>query len=171
MAYAVDSNGFIQANNQYYGMDFCPAYWDWLLTNYHAGLVISIDRVYSEIQAHQDSLANWVSGPASGLFLPSADAATIACYQQVLTWVQQRRTPEGQQFYKNAVLNNFFGGGADPYLIAYAMAHNHTVVTLESSDQQRRNKVLIPVVCGGLGVPCITLFDMLRIEQAKFVLE
>ena len=170
MAYAVDSNGFIQAQNQYYGMDFCPAYWDWLLANHQTGLVVSIDRVYAEIQDQQDDLALWASGPARSLFLPSTDAVTAARLSLVFTWVQARRTAEGERFYGHAAQNTFFGGGADPYLIAYAMAHNHTVVTCEANDPARKNKVLIPVVCHGLNVPCITLFDMLRNEQAKFVL-
>ena len=170
MAYAVDSNGFIQAKNQYYGMDFCPAYWDWLLANHQAGLVISIDRVYAEIQAQQDDLARWTSGPARRLFLPSSDVATMICLPQVFTWVQARQTDRGEQFYGNAAQSAFLGHGADPYLIAYATAHNHTVVTCEGNDPARRNKVLIPVVCDGLNVPCITLFDMLRNEQANFVL-
>ena len=170
MAYAVDSNGFIQAQNQYYGMDFCPAYWDWLLSNHQTGLVISIDRVYAEIQAQQDDLALWASGPARSLFLPSTDAVTATCLPQVFAWVQARPTAEGEQFYGRAAQDAFFGGGADPYLIAYAMAHNHTVVTCEGDNPARRNKVLIPVVCRGLNVPYITLFDMLRNEQAKFVL-
>ncbi|WP_081763821.1 MULTISPECIES: DUF4411 family protein [Nitrincola] len=28
MKYLLDSNTYIQAKNQYYGMDFCPGYWD-----------------------------------------------------------------------------------------------------------------------------------------------
>mgnify|MGYP006298525777 CR=1 FL=1 len=31
MAYLLDANVFIEAKNRYYGMDFCPAFWDWLL--------------------------------------------------------------------------------------------------------------------------------------------
>jgi hypothetical protein len=31
MAYLLDANVFIQAKNLHYGMDFCPAFWDWLL--------------------------------------------------------------------------------------------------------------------------------------------
>ena len=31
MAYLLDANVFIQAKNLHYGMDFCPAFWDWLI--------------------------------------------------------------------------------------------------------------------------------------------
>ena len=171
MAYIVDSNGFIQADNLYYGRDFCPAYWDWLQASGQAGRVISIDRVYTEIQAKQDDLAQWVSRPeVSGLFLPSGDAATVAAYRRIVDWVQSRQRNDGSQFYRNAARNDFFGGGADPYLIAYALAHGHTVVTAEGNDPANRKKVLIPVVCNGLAVKCIALYDLLRREQARFIL-
>jgi hypothetical protein len=170
MAYLIDSNGFIQPKNYYYGMDFCPAYWQWLEANCGNGLVLSIDRVYAEIQAKHDDLSVWASELPSSIFLPSTDADTIACYARVLTWVRRRQMAQGQQFYKTSVQNDFFDGSADPYLIAYALAHNHTVVTLESSNADQRNKVLIPVVCDGLDVPWLPLFDMLRLEQARFTL-
>jgi hypothetical protein len=28
----VHANVFIQAKNLHYGLDFCPAFWDWLIT-------------------------------------------------------------------------------------------------------------------------------------------
>ena len=30
MAYLLDANVFIQARKMHYGLDFCPAFWDWL---------------------------------------------------------------------------------------------------------------------------------------------
>lgn len=30
MPYLLDANVFIQAKRLHYGMDFCPAFWDWL---------------------------------------------------------------------------------------------------------------------------------------------
>jgi hypothetical protein len=32
MAYLLDANVFIAAKNLHYGLDFCPAFWDWLIT-------------------------------------------------------------------------------------------------------------------------------------------
>lgn len=31
MPYLLDANVFIQAKRLHYGMDFCPAFWDWLI--------------------------------------------------------------------------------------------------------------------------------------------
>ena len=33
MAYLLDANVFIQAKNLHYGLDFCPAFWEWLIVN------------------------------------------------------------------------------------------------------------------------------------------
>jgi hypothetical protein len=30
MAYLLDADVFIAAKNLHYGLDFCPAFWDWL---------------------------------------------------------------------------------------------------------------------------------------------
>lgn len=45
MTYLLDANVFIQAKNLHYGLDFCPAFWDWLVVNNHANQVFSIDKV------------------------------------------------------------------------------------------------------------------------------
>ncbi|MDR1451520.1 MAG: DUF4411 family protein [Helicobacteraceae bacterium] len=44
--YVLDTNVFIQAKNRYYGMDFCPAFWDFLNTHISNGDFIVIDSVY-----------------------------------------------------------------------------------------------------------------------------
>jgi len=58
--------------------------------------------------------------------------------------------------------------GADYWLIAHAIAHSHTVVTHEKPSDGR--KVKIPNVCVGHGIRCVTPFEMLRSERARFVL-
>ncbi len=51
MTYLLDANVLIQAKNLHYGLDFCPAFWDWLVENNTAGRVFSIDKVADEIAA------------------------------------------------------------------------------------------------------------------------
>jgi len=58
---------------------------------------------------------------------------------------------------------------ADYYLVAHAMAHSLTVVTHEvPADSKKRVK--IPNACIGLGIKCMTPYEMLRLERARFVL-
>lgn len=59
MAYLLDANVFIQAKNLHYGMDFCPAFWEWLIIQNAAGKVLSIDKVADELAAGDDNLSKW----------------------------------------------------------------------------------------------------------------
>ena len=43
MKYLLDSNVFIQAKNLHYGLDFCPAFWDWLIEQNNEKKVFSIE--------------------------------------------------------------------------------------------------------------------------------
>jgi hypothetical protein len=53
MAYLLDANVFIQAKNLHYGLDFCPAFWDWLVERNGGRMVFSIEKVGDEIEAGQ----------------------------------------------------------------------------------------------------------------------
>ncbi len=64
---------------------------------------------------------------------------------------------------------NTFLQVADYFLVAHALAHSQTVVTHEVAAESAR-KVKIPNACIGLGIKCVTPFEMLRIERARFVL-
>ena len=61
MIYLLDANVFIQAKNLYYGLDFCPAFWDWLIVNNKAKRVFSIEKVEDELNAGADELTTWAS--------------------------------------------------------------------------------------------------------------
>ena len=63
-----------------------------------------------------------------------------------------------------------FVEGADCYLIAHALAGGHDVVTQEVARATKKN-IKIPNACIGLGIRCLTPFEVLRIERARFVLE
>lgn len=54
--------------------------------------------------------------------------------------------------------------------MAQARAGGHAVVTHEVPSGSTR-KIKIPNVCIGLGIKCMTPFQMLRVEGARFVLE
>ncbi len=59
MAYLLDANVFIAAKNLRYGLDFCPAFWDWLIREHEAGKVFTIEKVADELQAGDDERAKW----------------------------------------------------------------------------------------------------------------
>jgi len=160
MAYLLDANVFIQAKNDHYGFDFCPAFWDWLLARNRAGQVFSISAVLDELRGHADPLSNWAKTRGPKFFLPP-DPAMLKTLPRIATWVS------GQK-YDPAAVNTFFAA-ADYYLIGHALAHGHVVVTHEVASTSIK-RVKIPEPCIGLGIKFMTPFAMLRAERARFVL-
>ena len=160
MSYLLDTNVFISAKNLHYGMDFCPAFWDWLVHKGNTGSVFSIDKVADEIASGQDELTDWAKNNGPALFRRTPPTLAPQ-FSHVSTWAT------GQQ-YTPAAINTFLQA-ADFYLLAHALAGNDVVVTHEvPSDSLGRIK--IPNACVGLGVRFMTPYQMLRIEQARFVL-
>ncbi len=59
--YLLDANVFMAASRLHYGLDFCPAFWEWLIDNNKKDRVFSIERIADEVQAGNDALAHkWV---------------------------------------------------------------------------------------------------------------
>jgi hypothetical protein len=160
MTYLLDANVFIQAKNLHYGLDFCPAFWGWLLEKNAAGKVFSIDKVADELEAGADDLTQWVQQQASGLF-NKTNARIAPQFSAVSNWVMG-------QGYEPAAINTFLQV-ADFYLIAHALAEKHIVVTHEVPANSQK-KIKIPNVCAGLNLRFMTPYEMLRREQARFVL-
>jgi hypothetical protein len=160
MAYLLDANVFIQAKNLHYGLDFCPAFWDWLIANNESQKVFSIEKVGDEIEAGSDELAKWADQRGPDFFL-KPDSAMLSAMGKVSAWATE-------QGYHPAAVNTFFQV-ADYYLVAFAVAHGHTVVTHEIASPSTK-KIKIPNACIGLEVKCVTPYEMLRRERARFIL-
>ena len=160
MSYLLDTNVFIQAKNLHYGLDFCPAFWDWLVQKGYTGVVFSIDKVADEIKDGQDELSIWAKDYGHVLFKPTL-LTMVPQFTQVSTWVME-------QNYTPAAINTFFQE-ADFYLIVHALAGNHVMVTHEVFSNSI-HRIKIPNVCLGLGINYTSPYQMLRNEQARFVL-
>ena len=160
MAYLLDADVFIRAKNLHYGFDFCPAFWDWLVQQNQGGQVYSIEKVGDELLAGADELSNWAGDRGDDFFLPP-DAALLPALAKVSDWVTN-------QSYDQAAVSTFFQK-ADYYLVAQAYASQYTVVTHEIPSTSSR-KIKIPDVCIGLGIKCMTPYEILKKERARFVL-
>lgn len=159
--YLLDANIFIQSNRAHYGLDFVPAFWDWLDDSYDAGLLKSIKKVGDEISAGNDDLTTWAANrPYLFATLDSSCGPHLA---QLSQWANTHH-------FTQAAINDFLNV-ADYQLVAYARAHNMTVVTMEKADPKRKNKIKIPDACVAMGVKWKGPFDMLRDEKASFVLK
>ena len=160
MVYLLDANVFMEAKNLYYGLDFCPAFWEWLIVNNEAKKVFSIEKVGDEIDAGNDELAEWAAQRGPGFFL-KPERAILPALGSVSAWA----TGQG---YEPAAVNTFLQV-ADYYLVAHALAHGHTVVSHEKAAPLAK-KIKIPNACIGVDIKCMTPFEMLRHERARFIL-
>jgi hypothetical protein len=157
--YLLDSNVFIEAKNRYYGFEFCPAYWDWLDHKHQEGSVFSVEKVLDEIRSGQDELAGW-AGERSEMFLRPGPSDTDSL-RATSEWTNAAD-------YTSAAKRTFLEA-ADSFLVAQAHAAEVAVVTNEVTNGSR-SRIKIPEACAGLEVRCIGPFEMLRLEQAQFVL-
>ena len=160
MAYLLDANVFIAAKNLYYGFDFCPAFWDWLIAKQEMGDVFSVGRVGDEVGGADDQLSQWVRERGAAFFRATAEE-DLPSLEAIRAWASEQR-------YEPAAINIFLQS-ADYYLVAQAHAGGHTVVTQEVPANSLR-KVKIPNVCLGMRVSCLNTFQMLRRERARFML-
>ena len=160
MSYLLDTNVFIEEKNRHYGFDFCPAFWEWLIEKNISKRVFSIDKVADEIAAGDDALKAWAQKQGAGFFLRT-DANFGAQFRKVSKWA-------GSQNYEQGAINTFLKA-ADYYLVAHALASKLVVVIHEiPSDSTRRIKLLN--VRAGLNLRCMDPYEMLRRENARFVL-
>jgi hypothetical protein len=163
MKYLLDSNTFIDAKNRYYGMNFCPAYWDWIVGQNRSLEVASISFVADELKKGNDELASWVKLNPD-IFVDVGDEATQIAFGQIVEFLM----PQAHKM-KVGALDDFLIG-ADPWLIAKAMASDATVVTQEVFNLQIKKKFLIPNVCAHFNISCMNTFDLLNKLKAQFVL-
>jgi hypothetical protein len=89
MPYLLDANVFIQAKNLHYGLDFCPAFWDWLIAGNAAKRVFSIEKVGDEIMAGGDRPADWASDRGPEFFL-KPDTDLLGALRSVSAWATYR---------------------------------------------------------------------------------
>jgi hypothetical protein len=165
--YVLDADVFIRAKNHHYDMTFCPGFWDWLIDRRKANRVFSIKAIFDDLcqtatdDDEEDELSKWVKSDGSSLFLPHDQEMTDKL-PVVSIWASS-------QNYTAAAINEFLGC-SDYFIVSYALAHNHTIVTHEVPSISNK-KIKIPDACRCLKIKCVTPFEMIRSEGARFVLD
>ncbi len=162
MAYLIDTDILIAAKNLHYGMDFCPAFWDWLIQANVAGKLLSIEAVYDDLVAGEDDLAAWAKARGEDFFITPVET-DLPALGRVTQWINDHQT------YTSAAKQTFLGC-SDYFVVSQALAGGHTVITHEKPENSV-NRVKIPSVCVALKVKYMTPWQMLRAERARFVLQ
>jgi hypothetical protein len=161
--YLLDADALMRAKRQHYRFCFCPGFWDFLLAQYGAGRLMSIDRVKAQIKPGDD-LHDWVVTKAPARFFGSTRAAIVAAeYGKMMFWVNA-------QTYTAAAKAEFAAAeNADGWLVAYAKAYGLAVVTHEVLSNGVK-RVKIPNVCDQFGVEYFDTFDMLEDLKGNLIL-
>jgi hypothetical protein len=162
MSYLIDTDIFIAAKNLHYGMDFCPAFWDWLIEANRTGKLLSIGAVYDDLDAGADDLASWAKARDPSFFIAPVET-DLPALGQVTQWINDHQT------YTPAAKQTFLGC-SDYFVVSQARAGGHTVITHEKPENSV-HRIKIPSVCVALNVKYITPWQMLRTERARFVLQ
>lgn len=164
--YLLDSNVFIEAKKRYYSFKVCPGFWEALLTNYRKGTVRSIDLVRAEMVDLEDELSEWVCNSVPEDFFDSTNETDVwTHYAALQSWALKHPLfkPEAKAEFAARKL-------ADPWLIAYAKAFDFVVVTHETYQKDRINRIKIPNACVEFDVKYIDAFQMLDELETAFVL-
>lgn len=157
--YLVDTNVFIQIKN-YFGLDVCEGFWEWMIAGNVEGKVFSVEKVAEELTKGNDELADWAKNRGSEFFL-SPDQKVIKSMRDVSGWVHG-------QSYTQAAVDKFLAE-ADYFLVSHALAYDCVVVTYEVR-QKTESRVKIPNVCQEFEVECVRPYEMLKDEGVRFVL-
>ena len=158
--FVLDANIFIEAHRRYYGLDLCPGFWESLGHFARRGRVLSIDRVYRELEKGGDSLWDWAKDSRE-LFVSSAAPEIVEAFSEIMEWVRAK-----PQFRAEAISE--FASVADGWVAAYARVHGAIVVTHERHDPNVKKRVPLGNVCHEFKLPVKDTFEMLREFQVRF---
>jgi hypothetical protein len=161
--FVVDSNFFIQAHRVNYPLDVAISFWVKIRELAEKGIIISIDKVQSELYKNKDALTDWCETNLPETFFKDS-TEVFPEYGQITKWAHSR-----SDLYLQKAINEFLDADeADAWLVSYAFAHKIILVTQEVSAPFGKAKIKIPDVCIQFGVQYINTIEMLRRLGERF---
>lgn len=155
MLYLLDADSIITGDRDAYPLDRFPIFWDWLRYIGSSGKVkIPIEQL-EEIVNGRGPIVDWCKSA------PNREALVLR--EDASPELVARVTREG--YAPDLTEDEVEQIGRDPFLISYGLVAvgARTVVTFEtSSPAKRRAKRKVPDVCADFGVPCRTLYQMIK---------
>lgn len=150
----LDSNTFIEANKGPYGFDIAPGFWLLIEQKAEESVVSSSSLVFDElVNDFEDDLADWAKTRKDSNLFADPDELVQESFRLIAEYVNANYE-QNQAFV--------FLGGADPWLIAHALAYGGQVVTQEVKVSASSKKVKIPNVAEVFGVGCLNTYQMIR---------
>ncbi len=157
--YVVDSNFFVEAHRKTYPLDVAHSFWEKVKELAARQQIFSIDKVRNEIYDHEDALRNWCIANLPQDFFKDTTTA-VAEYERVASWASSKNG----HYLPNALAEFLHADEADAFIVAYSLADpvNRILVTQETSEPNRKNKVKIPEACIANGVDYCNTIEMFR---------
>lgn len=154
-SYVLDANVLIEASKRYYAFDIVPAFWSNLVRMAQNGFVMSVDKVYDEIDPKNLELKKWADDSFKE-WKSTNQNDVIYKYAHIMRWIVD-------QNFKRAAVDEFADtNNADAWVISYALTKKLTVVTEERLSPDSKKRVPIPNVCKALDIQYVDTFQMLR---------
>ena len=164
--YIVDSNFFIQAHRSIYPLDVVQSFWLKIKSLSQSGTIVSIDKVRKEIydkSSHEDELKIWCDSNLSDGFFINTDSV-LKNNISIVSW-----THSMSDHYTRSAIQEFLETDlADPWLIAFVISNDWTIVTYEKSQPERKNRIKIPEICNQFNVRYIDTIQMFRELSESF---
>lgn len=159
--YILDTNVFITAAKNYYPLDFCPGFWEFLITKSLDNSICVARSIVDEITngvSDDDPLKQWLHNNIGNIRIVENSREIQENFGQILTDINTQNFPNR---FSQENINNF-ASVADSWIISTALTHGMTIVTNETLSGQNSTKIKIPNVCNHYNIPYITPFSMLR---------
>jgi hypothetical protein len=154
LKYSIDTSALLDGWVRYYPPDAFPGLWVRIEKLIEDGDLRATEEVLHELEVKDDDVYAWAKERKDGLSVPIDDriqpavAAILEDFEKLLDTRKNR-------------------SAADPFVIALAQIEGCMVVTGEGTTGNL-NRPNIPDVCSGLGVPCISLLQLIRREGWRF---
>ena len=160
--YWLDADSLIQSKNHAYSLETFPVVWHFLEQQIDSGVVAICHQVGEELLNGKDALKDWARKLRDKGVFVMPDSETFAALARVSNYVNGHYVPHQAAD---------FLAGADPWVIANAMAHGGTIVSHEAPDtHQNPNKreAKVPDVAAHFGVQTIHIKELFPALGAKF---
>lgn len=154
MSFCLDTSAFIDAWERYYPQDVFPVVWDRMHVLAEQGTICSPEEVYHEMKKKSEGVVQWAK-TRKRIFVPM-EKEVQASLRQIM-----------HAFPAGFVDPRTSRSGADPVVVAVALARGYVVVTGEKLSG-KRNRPKIPDVCRHFRVECCTVMEMFRKLEIAF---
>ena len=153
--YSFDTSAFIDGWERYYPPDIMPDLWEDLSSMIENGTIIITERVYEELQRHDNELSDWIA--LNKVCIVKLDENQISKAKELLG-----------KYPKLVDVKKLLH--ADTWVVTLAITENCKVVTGERSNHLQQGKAppvdgkvkKIPDVCHLEKIPCFDLVGFFR---------